>query len=408
VKVLYLNPCARMGGAETSLVELLASIRAAEPAWELALLLAGEGPLESRARSLGISVRVVPMPAALAKMGDSGSPGGLAMLEAIPAVADYLLRLKRAIRQEEPDLIHSTGFKMHGLSAQTRPRGVPLIWHIHDYVQPRPMMSRLLRWHRRRCTQVIVNSRSVAADVRAALGRRARIETIYNAIDLCRFSPVGSELDLDALSGLPAAEPGTVRVGLVGTFARWKGHHTFLKALSRLQPATGMRAYVIGGPIYETAGSQHTLGELRLEAARLGLKGRVGFTGFVEDTASAMRALDVVVHASTEPEPFGMVIAEGMACGKAVIASQAGGAAEIFENGVDALGHTPGDAAMLADSIALLARDEALRTRLGRAGRAKVEVQFSRERLGRELVAVYRRYIQDALVVRPEVVAAHG
>ncbi len=56
-----------------------------------------------------------------------------------------------------------------------------------------------------------------------------------------------------------------------------------------------------------------------------------------------MRALDIVVHASTRPEPFGLVIAEAMACGRAVITSAAGGAAEIVESEVDALTHTPGD-----------------------------------------------------------------
>ena len=59
---------------------------------------------------------------------------------------------------------------------------------------------------------------------------------------------------------------------------------------------------------------------------RSGLESRVGFTGFVQDSATAMRALDIVVHASTDPEPFGLVIAEAMACGKPVVASRAGGA----------------------------------------------------------------------------------
>ncbi len=82
-----------------------------------------------------------------------------------------------------------------------------------------------------------------------------------------------------------------------------------------------VRGYIIGAPIYQTSGSQWTLAELQREVERLGLSGKVGFTGFVEDVPAAMRSLDVIVHASTDPEPFGMVIIEGMACGKAVIAS---------------------------------------------------------------------------------------
>ena len=62
-----------------------------------------------------------------------------------------------------------------------------------------------------------------------------------------------------------------------------------------------MRGYVIGGALYETEDSQYDLEDLRALAGRLGLAGRVGFTGFVDDAAAAMRALDVVVHASTQP-----------------------------------------------------------------------------------------------------------
>ena len=60
------------------------------------------------------------------------------------------------------------------------------------------------------------------------------------------------------------------------------------------------------------------------------------------------RALDVVVHASTKPEPFGRVIVEAMSCGRAVVVAKDGGAAELFEDGVSALASPPGDASALA------------------------------------------------------------
>jgi len=115
----------------------------------------------------------------------------------------------------------------------------------------------------------------------------------------------------------------------------------------------------------------------------------LGFTGFLDDVAAAMRGLDIVVHASTMPEPFGMVIIEAMACGKAVIASQAGGAAELFVDGEDALAHPPGDAAKLGQQIQRLASDPGLRQRLGQAGRRKAEALYQGKRLASELLAVY-------------------
>ncbi len=388
--ILYLNPGAQLGGAETSLLELLLSIREAEPSWRLTLVVGGDGPLVSKASELGVSTRVVPMPPALASLGDSSRGPRGAMLPGFLSATSYARRLRRVLRAERPDLVHSTGFKMHVLGAWACPRGIPLIWHIHDYIESRPVMRRLLRWHARACRAVLVNSESVAKQVRTSLGKNVWVDRIYNAIDLDRFSPRGPVIDLDSASGLPAA-PGVVRVGLVATFAWWKGHRVFLKALSLIPREVPLRGYIIGGPVYATAGSQESMEALREEASRLGLEGRIGFTGHLGDTAPAMRSLDIIVHASTAPEPFGMVIVEGMACGKPVVVSAGGGAREIFEDGVDALGHEPGDAQALARQILRLAEQPETRARFGQAGRQRVEAAYSRKRLAREILEAYRQ-----------------
>jgi glycosyltransferase involved in cell wall biosynthesis len=151
-----------------------------------------------------------------------------------------------------------------------------------------------------------------------------------------------------------------------------------------------VRAYVIGGALYHTAGSQFSLEELRLYAETKGLAGRVGFTGFVDACDEAIRALDIVVHASIAPEPFGLVIAEAMACGRAVIASDAGGAREIFTPDVDALAHPPGNSEILAERISRLAGDHALRQQLGLAARLTAERRFNRRRLATELAPLYQ------------------
>jgi glycosyltransferase involved in cell wall biosynthesis len=183
--------------------------------------------------------------------------------------------------------------------------------------------------------------------------------------------------------------------------ARWKGHATFLDAIARIPAELPMRAYVVGDAVYHTEGSQHSVEELRQLARSLGIAGRVGFTGFVHTPEAAFRALHVVVHASTSPEPFGLVIAEAMACGRAVIVSNAGGAAEIVEAGVDALVHTPGNAADLARQIVKLVGDAELRAQLGRAARATAERSFNRDRLASELIPIYREALKHGVPVGP-------
>ena len=402
MKVVYLNPSGQLGGAEMALLDLMASIRRAEPEWVLSLIIGGVGPLEERARAIGVDAMVLPLPGAVARLGDAGAGGSAGrqlsrisllrrLVLAAPAMIHYASELTESLRVIAPDLIHTNGFKMHILGARAIPKiGIPLVWHVRDYVGARPFMARLMRVHVRRCAVVVTNSRSVADDVRAVCGDDVRICPLLDAIDIEKFSPTGNRLDLDRLAGLPEAEPGTIRVGLLATMARWKGHKVFLSALSRLPGELNVRGYVIGGALYETEGSQYKLNELKDEAARLGLSGKVGFTGFVEDAASAMRSLDIVVHASTEPEPFGLVIAEAMACGRALIASEAGGAAEIMTVGKNALGHKPGDVEGLSDCIARLVTDGQLRKQLGEAGRATAKAHFDRARLATELVPIYQ------------------
>lgn len=394
MRIAYLNPAGKMGGAETSLRELLACIRAAEPEWDLWLVLGEDGPLADIARALGVRVIVAPFPPSLARLGDGGgslAATGWSVLKAAPATMSYIRSLAATLKEIGPDLIHTNGFKMHVLGACAGPRDVPLMWHIHDYVSMRSLMSRLLRRLRKRCAVAVVNSKSVARDLES-ICPGLRIVPIYNAIDLRRFAPTGEQLDLDKASGLAPAAAGTIRAGLVATFARWKGHKVFLEALSQLPAETPIRGYIVGGPIYQTSGSQWSWPDLRDEADRLGLASKVGFTGFVEDTAAAMRALDIVVHASTQPEPFGMVIIEAMACAKPVIASKAGGAVELFEEERTALAHVPGDAASLASQMARLALDASLRTGLGEAARVAVTRSFDGHRLASELTSLYREY----------------
>jgi len=402
MRIVYLSPCGQLGGAEKSLLDILASIRTAKPDWPLHLVVSEHGPLVSQSNALGVPTAVVPFPSRLARIGDAGAGGPAGhqrsrwsllreMFLTGPAAFAYVRKLRRTLREFAPDLIHTNGFKMHILGVWARSYRVPVIWHIHDYVSARPMMAHLLRRYAKRCAFAVANSKSVAADMRKVCENRVTVETIYNGIDLTSFTPDGPTLDLDALSGLPPANGETVRVGMLATLARWKGHETFLRAMALIPEDLPVRGYVAGGALYQTEGSQHSLTDLKQLADQLGLSRRVGFTGFVGQPAAAMRALNIVVHASTQPEPFGLVIAEGMACGRAVIVSEGAGATELITVGTDALGHPPGDADILAACITRLVTDSALRTKLGEAGRITAEHRFDRARLAAQLIPLYRR-----------------
>ena len=394
MRVVFLNPSGELGGAEIALLEMLAALRAARPAWTLSVIASADGPLVARARAIGADTFTLKFPLSLARLGEWGRRGsfgarlqlGAAIGAAAAPTVRYASRLRHQLDELEPDIVHTNGLKMHLLGARCRPPAAKLVWHLHDYPRSRPLTAALLRAQSERCAAVIANSESVAEDARALLGARVGVRAVYNSVDLARFRPDGPALDLDALAGLPPAAPGLLRAGLLGTFARWKGHDVFLRALSQMHTG-GVRGYIIGGPIYETAASQFSMRELQELSVAYGLSGDVGFTGSVQDVPAALRALDVVVHASVEPEPFGLVIAEAMACGRPIVVSRAGGAAEIAQAG--ALFHRPGDAADLAARLSELIGDAALRASLGAAGHQAAQRLFSRRSMGDALVSIY-------------------
>jgi glycosyltransferase involved in cell wall biosynthesis len=415
VRILYLNPNGFLGGAERALLDLMGSVQQARPDWSLELATGSHGDFSAAARALGINVNVVPFPAAFGRLGDSGVGeqgnlvskagvlGGMALTT--PQVAAYVLKLRAFIASRDPNVIHSNGFKSHILAAWAAPRRSKILWHVHDYVSSRHLMSRMMRIHAGGCAVAIANSHSVARDLQAACaGRLKNIRTVHNAVDLERFSPRGPMLDLDSMAGLPSAPAGAIRVGLIATMARWKGHEAFLRALAMLPSRLAFRGYVIGGPIYETLGSQRSLGELRRFASGLGLNGNVGFTGFLTDAPAAIRALDIVVHASTQPEPFGLAVAEAMACGKPVIASNAGGVNEIISENETALVYCPGDVEAMAACIERLVSDRSLRIKLGDYGRRRAGERFDRSRLAQQVPPIYEsaaRFDDTGTAYRP-------
>ena len=73
--------------------------------------------------------------------------------------------------------------------------------------------------------------------------------------------------------------------------------------------------------------------------------------GKLMDVPRLLTAMDVVVHSSSRPEPFGLVVIEGMAAGKPIVASRAGGPLDSIEDGIDGVLVSPGDPKAMAQAV---------------------------------------------------------
>jgi glycosyltransferase involved in cell wall biosynthesis len=392
MRILYLSASGSIGGAERVLLTLVERVLRCRPDWQLGLLAFEPGPLIASAREAGAEADVLHAPAALLRLGESGAGGGWFAADLARAAwptTRYAGRVAARVCAWRPDVLHTNGLKAHVIGARCPLRAGAVLWHIHEHVGRRRLSSALLRVHAKRVARVVAVSESVATDIRGVLGTGLATRTILNGIDTERFESAAAPLDLDAAAGLPPAPPGTVRVGLVATYAHWKGHLAFLSAMAALPAALPARGYIVGGPVYSTRGSQYTTEGLLSAIHAAGLSGRVGLVPFQDDTAASYAALDVVVHASTEPEPFGLVVVEAMAAGRAVIASNAGGTREIVEHDRTGLLHAPGHVPELAAAIERLVVHRHDRERLGAAAREHARVRFRADTMTRDFVATY-------------------
>ncbi len=399
--VVFVNPIGALGGAERMLLAMMSALQYEDPEIEIHLIVGGEGSLIEAAQKLGVKVKVLVIPTQVHKLGDSGIRGskilgGINILFQVLlgwwAIAKYLKQFRVVIREIDPDIIHSNGIKSHILTAMAKVKS-PVIWHIHDFYSTRPFIASVLRWFSNRAEIGIACSESAGEDARQVLPK-LNIKVIYNAVDIDYFYP--RPYRSLALEGIDTSTVA-IKVGLVATFARWKGHDIFLEAASiiaRDRPSLDIQFYIIGAPIYGTSGSQFSQKELENLASDLGIADKVKFLGFQANMADIYLWLDIVVHASTAPEPFGYTIAEAMACGRPVIVSRSGGAAELFSNDVEAVAVNPGDAMTLAVTIQYLIHNPKQCQILGENARKKVVKAFSQNQLGSQIILIYKLLAQ--------------
>jgi glycosyltransferase involved in cell wall biosynthesis len=179
--------------------------------------------------------------------------------------------------------------------------------------------------------------------------------------------------------------PGVPVVGLVGRLQPWKGQDRMLQAQALLRDrGLAIQTVIVGGDSWQF--SPEYAASLPLLVERLGLAGAVTMTGQVPDAGPYVEQMDILVNAS-DPEPFGIVLLEGMARGVAVVAVDSGGPGEFIESGVSGMLASSGSPQALADALEPLLRSAQLRAEIARAGHERFLSDFTEEALRKRFFA---------------------
>jgi glycosyltransferase involved in cell wall biosynthesis len=242
------------------------------------------------------------------------------------------------------------------------------------YVRP------VLAWTLRHSSALTAISEDCKTHAIRAGAKESSITVVMNGADLRRFSP--------APTRTASSEFGSRMIFACRQLFPRKGIRFLIEAVAKLKPKYPDINLIIAGDGFERP-------VLEKLAQTLGIGDKTKFLGWVanKDLPRYFRGCAVSVIPSLE-EGFGIPAAEAMGCEKPVVASDAGGLPEVVESGVTGYVVPKGDAAALASAIDRLLADDALRARMGEAGRARALDRFDWDRSVKKFEVVYASVLE--------------
>lgn len=311
----------------------------------------------------------------------------LGMLD-VAAGLVHSVRIVGIIKRHGIEIVHlNNAFTPFEAMLAARITGVPLIVHLRGFPS----------WHKggrggrfRRVARTIAVSHAVGSALAFTVIPPDRIVTIYDPVDTDRFAEAAGRRD--ATRAAWGIEPGEIAVGIFGRVVDWKGHLEFVSAaLEAMEDVPQIKAVIVGD---QSDGGAEYFDAVKQRIRESAFADRFVLTGYQPRVAELYHAMDIIVHGSTQPEPFGMVVPEGMAARRPVIATGAGGPREVVTPGVDGLLVPPRDVRAMAHAIVALARDPDRRRAMGERGYAKVEARFRIPHIALEVMSVYRELLR--------------
>jgi glycosyltransferase involved in cell wall biosynthesis len=304
------------------------------------------------------------------------------LVNILPTALGYYWRFKR----DAIDLVYLNNDASCNLAAALGATlaGLPTVLHARGF----NVDTRGNRWVLSKLRHCIPVSTAVQAELLTLGLAPEKCTVVAEGLDLDAFSPRAPLPGLRAELGIGSDEPV---ITLVGGLVDWKGQDVLLDAAPGILERYPHAHLLLVGGAY---GKDRAFAdEIARRAAAPALKGRVRLLGMRSDVPDILALSTIVLHASTKPEPFGRTFLEGMALGKAVIASNEGGPLDVIEDGVDGLLIPPRDPQRLADAVLRLLDQPAFVAALGNRAARKAR-DYSIERHTEAVCAVLHRVMR--------------
>jgi glycosyltransferase involved in cell wall biosynthesis len=295
-------------------------------------------------------------------------------------------KLARVIKRLGPDIVHAHdphGVAMASLAlsmAGVEPKPPLVVARRVDFHLKENALS---RWKYRQADRFICASKLIGAMLVHDGVPPERVVTVHEGIDLAHVD-AAPRADIHSEFWLPHHAPV---IGNIAALVPHKGQRHLIEAAALVLRQVPDAHVLMAGEGELRESLTHQIRERHLEK-------HVILTGFRPDVLSLLKGFDLFVMSSVT-EGLGTSILDAMACGKAVVATTAGGIPEVVVDGVTGLLVPPRDDQALAGAIVRLLRDDDLRGRMGAAGLERVRESFSAERMVSDTVAVYEQVLSE-------------
>jgi len=365
--ILYVHQSSDLYGSDKTLLYLVCKID--RRLYQPLVVVPRDGPLVEALRHLDVDVRVLPL--VLLRRGMFRS----AVLWLLPfKILRSLWALNRAFSGKKIDIVHSNTLAVLSGALWAKLRGIRHVWHVHEIIVHPRIAGRIFSLLVRFLADVVVCNSTATRDFLVAHQPRVSLKAriIWNGIE--REVPVDAAATAQLRRELGVSERD-ILVALVGRINRLKGQGLLVEAAKMLQERGHRNLYflLVGSPPEGQEHYRRALHEL-IRATPVG--GHITVMDYQENVWPVWDACDIAVVPSTEPESFGLVALEAMASRKPVVASRHGGITDIVVDRVTGLLFESGNVTALAQAIAMLARDKALRRRCGEHGFSRFREHF--------------------------------
>lgn len=310
----------------------------------------------------------------------------LARLDDIANFTPFFIHILWTIWCFKPHLLHANNEPLCNRATLLAGKilRIPVICHVRGEQQG----SWLMRWLYKLPDHFIAVSEWISNSIGDVNVPPSKRTVIYDGIEL-------QKLDLQADGTVfrkkHNVSENTFAVGLIGLLIPWKGQRLFLQAARLLiRDIPDISILIVGGTPDEWYPFEQELKSLANESD---FNGKIIFTGHVIDMPAVYNGLDVVVSASTSPEPLGTMIIECLTMARPLVAPRHGGSIEMVEHEHTGLLFTPNNATDLATQIKRFYKNVALQKKLGSAARVKALATFSVEEHTRQVQKIYEKFL---------------